>query len=477
MAAEEHYHLVVVGAGPGGYMASVRAAQLGLKVACIEKEPHPGGICLHYGCIPSKALLDSSEYYLLAKERLAAHGIQVGELTFDLTAMMARKAEIVRGLAESVSKLLSGNRVEIVRGTGRLAGKDTVQVTLPGDDGSSSGGSHRILKANAILLATGSEPVALPSLPFDGRHILSSTEALALPAVPRHLAIIGGGYIGLELGSVWRRLGAQVSVIEMLPHIAASLDAQTRRAMERALSKQGFQFYLETKVSRAQVVDDEVRLTLESSKGEDLMTCDRLLVAVGRRPLTAGLGLESVGVKLTQGTGRIAVDTRYRTNIPSIYAIGDLIDGPMLAHKASAEGVAAVEGMVGLPGEVNYDTIPAVVYTSPEVASVGLTEEAVKARGVEYSVGVVPFAGNGRARSLGETEGFAKIISHAGTDRVLGVHLIGPRVSELIAACVTAMEFNARASDIARTVHGHPTLSEALHEAAMAVQKQASHRP
>ena len=260
--------------------------------------------------------------------------------------MMARKAEIVRGLAESVSKLLSGNRVEIVRGTGRLAGKDTVQVTLPGDGHSSSGETHRILTGNAILLATGSEPVALPSLPFDGRHILSSTEALALPDVPRHLAIIGGGYIGLELGSVWRRLGAQVSVIEMLPHIAASLDAQTRRAMERALSRQGFQFYLETKVSRAQVVDDEVHLTVESSRDEELMRCDRLLVAVGRRPLTAGLGLEAVGVTLTPGTGRIAVDTRYRTNIPSIYAIGDLIDGPMLAHKASAEGVAAVEAMV-----------------------------------------------------------------------------------------------------------------------------------
>jgi dihydrolipoamide dehydrogenase len=263
----------------------------------------------------------------------------------------------------------------------------------------------------------------------------------------------------------------------MLPHIAASLDAQTRRAMERALSRQGFQFYLETKVSRAQVVDDEVHLTVETSRGEELMRCDRLLVAVGRRPLTVGLGLEAVGVKLTPGTGRIAVDTRYRTNIPSIYAIGDLIDGPMLAHKASAEGVAAVEGMVGLPGEVNYDTLPAVVYTSPEVASVGLTEEAVKTRGVEYSVGVVPFAGNGRARSLGETEGFAKIIAHARTDRVLGVHLIGPRVSELVAACVMAMEFNARAADIAQVVHGHPTLSEAVHEAAMAVQKQASHRP
>ncbi|GLI34826.1 dihydrolipoyl dehydrogenase [Desulforhabdus amnigena] len=469
MGGQDNHDLIVIGAGPGGYVASVRAAQLGFKVACVEKDPHPGGVCLNVGCIPSKALLDSTEYYHLVKERLAEHGIQTGEATFDLGAMMSRKEQVVRELTESVRNLLEGNGVEIVRGVGRLASEDTVEVMA----GEKSRSAIRKLRAGKILLAAGSEPISIPSLPFDGVHIITSTEALALDTVPGHLGIVGGGYIGLELGSVWRRLGAQVTVIEMLPRIASTLDAQVGRALERALGKQGFSFHFKTKVTEAHVEGGEVRLTLDSEGQEKTMTCDRLLVAVGRRPLTRGLGLEELGMKLTQQTRKIWVDGQYRTSIPSIYAIGDLIDGPMLAHKASAEGIAAVECMAGLPGEVNYDAIPAVVYTSPEVAGVGLTEEEVKSRGVEYRVGTFPFAGNSRARSLGEKEGFAKVIAHAKTDRLLGVHVIGPRASELIAECVVAIEFNAKSADIARVVHGHPTLSETLHEAAMAARKSS----
>ncbi len=469
MADQERFDLIVIGAGPGGYVACVRAAQLGFKVACVEKEERLGGVCLTVGCIPSKALLDSSEHYYLAKERLGEHGIRLGEVQLDLATLMQRKEQVVKALTDGVQKLLQGNQVRVVHGTARLVDGNTVQVDRPGSDRESGG--RTTLWAKSILLATGSEPIALPDLPFDGKRIVTSTEALAFDTVPEHLGIVGGGYIGLELGSVWRRLGAKVSVIEMLPKIATTLDGQVTRTLQRLLARQGLDFRLGTKVVRAEVSGKAVKVVLEAAGERETMNCDRLLVAVGRRPLTRGLGLEEIGVRLDERSGRIQVDAGYRTNVPSIYAIGDLIAGPMLAHKASAEGVAAVECMAGLAGEVNYDAIPAAIYTSPEVATVGLTEEQVKERGIEYCVGTYPFAGAGRARCSGEVEGFAKIIAQARTDRILGVHILGPRASDLIAECVLGMDFGASSEDIARSIHGHPTFSEALHEAALAVRK------
>ncbi len=469
MAEKKIYDLCVIGAGPGGYVACVRAAQLGLKVVCVEKELRLGGVCLNIGCIPSKALLDSSEYYHIAKSRLAEHGILIKEIELDLAVMMSRKDQVVRELSDNVRKLLEGNKVEVFYGSARLVEKDKVEVTH-GGEGTLSG-DRTLIEAKSILLATGSEPVSLPGLPFDGSRIVSSTEALTFASVPEHLAIVGGGYIGLELGSVWGRLGSKITVIEMLPTIASNLDGQIGRALERSLTRQGFTFRLRTKVLAARVEADQVHLAVESDGREEEITCDRLLVAVGRRPLTRGLGLEDVGVRLDLGSGQVWVDEHYRTSVPSILAIGDLIAGPMLAHKASAEGVAAAECLVGLPGEVNYDAIPAVVYTSPEVASVGLTEEQVHARGIEHGVGTYPFTGTGRARCRGETEGLVKVITHARTDRILGVHIFGPRASDMIGEGVLALEFNMTSKDFARAVHGHPTFSEALHEAALAVRK------
>jgi dihydrolipoamide dehydrogenase len=474
MESREDFDLVVIGAGPGGYVACVRAAQLGMKVTCVDKEPSLGGVCLNVGCIPSKALLDSSEYYHLTGTRLAEHGVLTENVGLDLPTMMARKDRVVKELSDNVRKLLEGNKVRIIRGVARLAGADRVEVAMDAEGG--PGKNSTLLTAPRILLATGSEPISVPAIPCDGRRIVGSTEALAFDSVPHHLAIVGGGYIGLELGSVWRRLGAEVTVIEMLPKIASVLDDQVGRALGRILAKQGLVFRLRTRVAKAEVHNDEVNLTIESDgAGETELRCDRLLVAVGRRPLTRGLDLDKVGVRLDSRTAQVLVDEHYCTNVPSIFAIGDLIAGPMLAHKASAEGIAAVECMAGLDGEVNYDAIPSVVYTSPEVASVGLTEEHVKERGLPYCTSTYPFAGAARAWCLGETEGFVKVIAHAGSDRVLGVHIIGPRASDLIAECVLAMEFGAASEDIARCVHGHPTFSEALHEAASAVGKCSIH--
>jgi dihydrolipoamide dehydrogenase len=468
MAERERFDLCVIGTGPGGYVAGVRAAQLGMKVVCVEKEARLGGVCLNIGCIPSKALLDSSDHYLTARNRLAEHGVLVKDTTFDLAAMMARKDKVVGELSDNVRKLLEGNRVEVIRGSAQLMDKDRVEVSR-GDD--SPGKDLLEIQARSILLATGSEPVSLPDVPFDGHRIVSSTEALMFESVPEHLAIVGGGYIGLELGSVWRRLGGKVTVVEMLPSIASNLDGQIRRALERSLIKQGFVFRLGTRVLSAHISGDRVTLVVESDGRQERIDCDRLLVAVGRRPLTHGLGLEEMGVGLDSKSGQVLVDENYRTNIPSIFAIGDLIAGPMLAHKASAEGIAAVECMAGLPGEVNYDAIPAVVYTSPEAASVGLTEEQVRTRGIACCIGTYPFTGSGRARCMAETEGLVKMITHSRTDRILGVHIIGPRASDLIGQGVLAMEFNMTSRDFARAVHGHPTFSEALHEAASAVRK------
>jgi dihydrolipoamide dehydrogenase len=469
MAKKEIYDLIIIGSGPGGYVAAVRAAQLGLKTACIEKETRLGGVCLNVGCIPSKALLDSSEYYHLAKDHLAEHGIKTGKLTLDLSAMMARKEQVVEELTGNVRKLLEGNNIDIFKGIARLAGEDRVELRQ--NTGSARKKPAQTLQAKSIILATGSSPVQVPGLEFDGKRIVTSTEALEFKTIPKHLGIVGGGYIGLELGSVWLRLGAKVTVVEMLPQIASTMDGQVGRTLDRILRKQGIDIRLNTRVSGAKIQKNSIRVTLENNDKKETLSCDRLLVSVGRRPLTQHLGLEDIGVKTDPKTGHVLVDESYRTNIPTVYAIGDLIPGPMLAHKASAEGIAAVECIAKLPGEVNYDAIPAVVYTWPEVASVGLTEEQVKERHIPYCVGTYPFSGAGRARCMGEKDGFVKLIAHSKTDRILGVHIIGPRAADMIAECVLAVEFGASSEDIARTVHGHPTFAEALQEAAMAVRK------
>ncbi|MCB2147465.1 MAG: dihydrolipoyl dehydrogenase [Deltaproteobacteria bacterium] len=464
MAQQAQFDLVIIGSGPGGYVAAVRAAQLGMKTAVVEKASRLGGVCLNVGCIPSKALLDSSEYYHLAKDRFAEYGIKTGKVSLDLPAMLARKDKVVEELTENVRKLLEGNNIEIIHGAASVPAQGTVEV----DTGKKK---MTTLSAKNILLATGSEPIAVKGLEFDGKYIVSSTEALSFDTVPKHLGIVGGGYIGLELGSVWSRLGSTVTVIEMLPKIATTLDGQVGRTLDRILKRQGLEFRLKTKVAEATVAGKKVKAVLESGGKTEEMSFDRLLVSIGRRPLTRGLGIEALGIDTDPQTGQILVDETYRTSVDGIYAIGDLVPGPMLAHKASAEGTAAVECMAGRAGEVNYDTIPAVVYTWPEVASVGLTEEQVREKEIPYCVGSFPFSGAGRARCMGETDGFVKLISHGKTDRILGVHIIGPRAADMIAECVLALEFGASSEDIARTIHGHPTFAEALQEAAMNVRK------
>ena len=469
MAENSTYDVIIVGSGPGGYVAAVHAAQLGLKTACIEKAPRLGGVCLNVGCIPSKALLDSSEYLHLAKNQFADHGIKTGRISLDLAAMMARKEKVVQDLTANVRRLLEGNKVTIIQGTARLSAAD--QVTVESETDTSEKKQSETISAKAIVLATGSESIPLKDIPFDGQQIISSTGALKLDAVPRHLGIVGGGYIGLELGSVWLRLGAKVSVFEMLPKIASGVDGQVGRKLQRVLKRQGLKFHMNSKVTRAKKMAKNIKVELEAKGKKETVTCDKLLVSVGRRPLTGGLGLKDIGVETDPQTGCVKVDHAYRTNIPSIYAIGDLIPGPMLAHKASAEGIAVAEIIAGHPGEVNYDAIPSIIYTWPEVASVGLTEEQVKEREIPYRSGTYPFTGVGRARCLGETEGFVKVLAHEKTDRILGVHIIGPRAADMIAEGVLAVEFGGSSEDIARTVHGHPTFSEALMEAAMAVQR------
>jgi dihydrolipoamide dehydrogenase len=466
---EAAYDLVVIGSGPGGYVCAIRAAQLGMKVACVEKRETLGGTCLNVGCIPSKALLQASEKYEEATHGLGVFGVKVGKVELDLKGMMAHKDKTVKSNVDGVAFLFKKNKIDWIKGTGRIAGAGKVEVAL------NAGGTQE-LAAKAIVIATGSDVVSLPSLKIDEKKIVSSTGALTLSEVPKSMVLVGGGVIGLEMGSVWQRLGAKVTVIEYLDRIMPGMDADTAKQMQRILTKQGMSFKLATKVTGAKIGPKGVALTVEPAAGgpAETIETDIVLVAIGRRPYTDGLGLKESGVNLDE-KGRVAVDAHFQSNVPGIYAIGDCIAGPMLAHKAEDEGMAVAEILAGQHGHVNYDAIPSVVYTWPEVASVGKTEEQLKAEGVEYRTGKFPFTANGRARAQNNTDGFVKILADTATDRVLGVHMIGPSVGELTGEMALAIEFGASSEDIARTCHAHPTLTEAVREAALAVDGRPIH--
>ena len=468
--SEEVFDLVIIGAGPGGYVAAIRAAQLGFRVAVAEERASLGGVCLNEGCIPSKALLDSSELFALARDRFAGHGIVIEPPRLDLAQLMRRKDDVVKKLTDGVAFLFRKNKVEWLRGRARLAGQrgSTHRVTVTGPDG------ERTVSAPRVLLATGSEAVPLPVLPFDGETVVSAREALSFATVPEHLLVVGAGYIGLELGLVWRRLGARVTVVEMLPKMLPATDGQAADTLMRSLKKQGVTFRMETKVTGCERRGDRLHVPVESNGATETIECDRVLVAAGRRPSTSGLGLETVGITPDR-TGRLVADENYQTSVPGIYAIGDLIAGPMLAHKAMEEGAVFAERLKGEASAVEYDYLPGICYTWPEVASVGQTEEQLKAAGIPYAVGRFPFMANGRAKCMDETEGFVKILAAADNGRVLGVHIVGPRASDMIAEAVTVMTYGGSAEDIALTFHAHPTLSEAMKEAALDVEKRAIH--
>lgn len=467
--ADSPYDLVVIGAGPGGYVAAIRAAQLGLKVACIDKRKSLGGTCLNIGCIPSKALLQSSEHYSHALHGLAAHGVNVGKVSYDLKAMMGHKDKVVEDNTKGIAFLFKKNKVTSVHGTARIQSATEVQVTA-------ENGDSQTLKTGSILIATGSDSAPLAGLEIDEKQIVTSTGALTLESVPKHLVVVGAGYIGLEMGSVWARLGAKVTVIEYLDRITPGMDAEVAKAFQKILEKQGMTFRLGTKVTGAETLKTKVKLSVEPAAGGDGETieCDTVLVSIGRRPYTDQLGLEEVGVK-TNDRGFVEIDAHFQTSVEGIYAIGDCVPGPMLAHKAEDEGVAAAEIIAGESGHVNYDVIPGIVYTWPEVASVGKTEEQLKDDGIDYKVGKFPFSANGRARAANDTDGFVKLLADAKTDRILGAHILGPDAGTLIHEIVVGMEFGASAEDIARTCHGHPTLSEAVKEAALATDGRTIH--
>jgi dihydrolipoamide dehydrogenase len=466
--SDSHFDLIVIGAGPGGYVAAIRAAQLGLKTACIEKRGTLGGTCLNVGCIPSKALLHSSEKFEEAQSHLAEHGVKVGKVELDLKTLMARKDKVVDDLTKGIGFLFKKNKVTNITGAAKISNPGEVVVTADGKD--------ETYTATNILIATGSEVAPLPGVEIDEDRIVSSTGALALSKVPGHLVVVGGGYIGLEMGSVWRRLGSKVTVVEFLDAIVPNMDAEVGKAMHKTLEKQGMEFKLGTKVTGAKTTKSKVTLTVESAQGGDAedIACDVVLVSIGRKPFTEGLGLEGAGVAMDD-RGVIQVDANFKTNVDGIYAIGDVIPGAMLAHKAEEEGIACVERLAGQATHINYDAIPSVVYTWPEAASVGKTEEQLKADGVAYNKGSFPFMANSRARANGDTEGFVKILADQATDEVLGVHIIGPDAGTMIAELALAMEFGASSEDIARTCHAHPTLNEAVKEAALDVEGSPIH--
>jgi dihydrolipoamide dehydrogenase len=457
------FDLVIIGSGPGGYVGAVKAAQLGLKTAIVEKDPTMGGTCLNVGCIPSKALLDSSEHFHMAKHALSDHGVKLGSVDLDLPTMMARKDKVVKDLTKGVAYLMRKHKVQVFEGLGSFVDPHTVQVQ-------GAQGTQKITAKN-IMIATGSVPNILPQLQPDGKRIITSTEALSLPEVPKKMVVVGAGAIGLELGSVWRRLGSEVIVVEFGDKICGPMDRQTSDQLKKILEKQGMRFLMNSKVSTARVHSTGVTVSVETREGKpsESIECDLVLVAAGRKAFTEGLNLEAVGIE-RDPQGRILVDEHLRTKKhPHIFAVGDCIPGWMLAHKAEEEGVAVAETVAGRAGHVNYLTVPAVVYTWPEVAAVGYTEEQLKEKNVAYKAGKFPFTPNGRARAMGETDGFVKILADQKTDRILGVHIVGPRASDMLAEAVVAMEFGASAEDIARSFHAHPTLSEVMREAALAV--------
>ena len=464
------YDLVIIGGGPGGYVAAIRAAQLGLKTACVENRGRLGGTCLNVGCIPSKALLQSSEKYAEAEKHFADHGIGVGKLKLDLAAMMGRKAKVVDDLTKGIEFLFKKNKVDYIQGTGAIPKAGEVKVALNGK------GGEQTLATRNIMIATGSESTPLPGVEVDEEMIVTSTGALEFDRVPKHMVVIGAGVIGLELGSVWSRLGAQVTVIEFLDRILPGMDGEICKQTQRILTRQGLEFQLGRKVTGAKTNKSGVTLTVEPSKGGEAeeVKADRVLVSIGRRPFTEGLGLDKLGVQV-DNRGFIQVDDHYKTTVEGIYAIGDCVPGPMLAHKAEEDGVVCAEMLAGQAGHVDYNLVPGVVYTWPEVAGVGQTEEALKEAGVGYKVGKFPFSANSRARANAETDGLVKILADASTDKVLGVHIVGPLAGDILQEAVIAMEFGASAEDIARTVHAHPGMGEAVKEAALAVHGRPIH--
>jgi dihydrolipoamide dehydrogenase len=470
-ALSDQYDVVVVGGGPGGYVAAIKAGQLGLKTACVEMRGTLGGTCLNVGCIPSKALLQSSHHYADAKDHFKDHGILIEGISMDVGKMQEAKAKTVKGLTGGIEHLLKKHKVDYYKGKGTLTGTNEISVAL-------NNSGSKILSTKNIVIATGSEVTPLPPVPVDNAagKIVDSTGALEISQVPKTMAVVGGGVIGLEMGSVWNRLGTKVTVIEFMDRICPSMDQELTKKFQATLKKQGFKFEMKTKVTKSLVEEDGVTLTTEAATGgaEKTEKYDIVLVATGRRPYTEGLGLEKLGIQKDR-LGRIEVDEHFCTAVPGIYAIGDCINGPMLAHKAEEEGIAAAEIIAGYAGHVNYDAIPGVIYTYPEVASVGKTEEELKEAGIKYSKGSFPFAANSRARANGSSDGFVKVLADAETDRILGVHIMGPNAGEMIAEGVIGIEYGASSEDIARTCHAHPTLSEAFKEACMDTYNQPIH--